>query len=306
VIALAATILTLLPTGTPDAEGQHLDATIWSAGLFVLLMVAALALPWDRWPAAWQAVIPFAYMVVVVLLRHAQGSGDAGYTILFILPVAWLALYGPTWQLVASLPVVAGLILLPPVLDGPLLGEQHYPATDNALTVIVLLIILFVAGALRFATDAASVDALTGLSNRRVFMARLRRKAFEASAARRPFSVAVIDLDHFKTFNDTHGHAAGDRLLEATALQWQSITRQQDVLGRIGGEEFGLIVDGGAADCMLMTERLIAAVPEQQTASAGVAEFIPGEDPASALIRADAALYAAKDAGRARVLLGSA
>jgi hypothetical protein len=162
-IALMAVVLTLIPTGPADAEGAHIDAAVWSAMLFAVLVLAAILLPWDRFNPNLQVVIPFGYMVVVLLLRHAQGSGDAGYTILYILPIVWLALYSPTWQLITGFCIAAVFILAPPLVDGPLLGEQHYPAVDVALTVIVLLIIAFVGGALRLTTDAASIDVLTGL-----------------------------------------------------------------------------------------------------------------------------------------------
>ena len=301
-IALVASVLTLIPSGLADAEAAHVSTVIWSAVLFVIVVVAAALFPWDRWPPNAQVVIPFGYMIVVALLRHAQGSGDAGYTILYILPVVWLALYGPAWQLGVALPVVTGLILLPLVIYEPIMGEAHYPHNDLALLVINVLIIVFVAGALRVATNAASLDTLTGLSNRRVFMARLRQMARDSTEGGRSFGVAILDLDHFKRYNDAHGHDAGDRLLEATALAWQERIRQRDVLGRIGGEEFGILVPGGMQECRAVAERLIGAVPHGQTASAGVAEFRPGEDPAVVMRRADQALYAAKDAGRARVM----
>lgn len=302
VIALVAVVLTLIPTGPPDAEGAHVDAAVWSGMLFAAIVLAVVLVPWDRLNPNLQLVVPFGYMVVVLLLRHAQGSGDSGYTILYILPIAWLALYSPTWQLLTGLAVSAAFILMPPMLDGPLLGEQHYPAGDVALTVIVLLIIAFVGGALRIATDAASVDVLTGLPNRRVFMARLRRGTTVARPGSHPLTVAILDLDHFKRYNDTHGHDAGDRLLEATALQWRSLMREQDVLARIGGEEFGLIMEGDVGEGRALADRLIASVPHGQTASAGVAAYRAGDDAEVALRRADQALYAAKAAGRARVM----
>lgn len=302
IIALVAVVLTLIPTGPADAEGAHIDAAVWSGMLFAALVLAALLVPWDRLSPNLQVVVPFGYMVVVLLLRHAQGSGDSGYTILYILPIAWLALYSPTWQLLTGFGAAAAFILLPPLVDGPLLGEEHYPVGDVALTVIVLLIIAFVGGALRIATDAASVDVLTGLPNRRVFMARLRRGVAAARPGGRAMSVAILDLDHFKQYNDTHGHDAGDRLLEATALQWRSIMREQDILARIGGEEFGLLVEGDVHECHALADRLIASVPHGQTASAGVAPYRAGDDAAGALRRADQALYAAKAAGRARVV----
>lgn len=301
VIALIASVLSVLPSGLRDAEAAHVSTVIWSAIIFLFVVVAAAMFPWDRWPPDLQAVIPFGYMVVVALLRHAQGSGDAGYTVLYILPVVWIALYGPTWQLGVALPVVAGLIFLPLVLYKPLFGEAHYPTNDIALLVIITLVIFFVAGALRVATNAASLDTLTGLPNRRVFMARLRRMSTQAGSPGKPFSVAILDLDHFKNYNDTHGHDAGDRLLEATALEWQATIRQRDVLARIGGEEFGLIVRGGLDECRTVANRLLALVPHAQTASAGIAEGLPGEDPSDTLRRADGALYRAKESGRARV-----
>jgi len=304
-IALMAVVLTLIPTGPADAEGAHIDAAVWSAMLFAVLVLAAILLPWDRFSPNLQVVIPFGYMVVVLLLRHAQGSGDAGYTILYILPIVWLALYSPTWQLITGFCIAAVFILAPPLVDGPLLGEQHYPAVDVALTVIVLLIIAFVGGALRLTTDAASIDVLTGLPNRRVFMARLRRGAAMARPDHHPMSVAILDLDHFKRYNDSHGHDAGDRLLEATSLQWRSIMREQDTLARIGGEEFGLLVEADVTECRALAQRLIESVPHGQTASAGVAAYRAGDDASDALRRADGALYAAKAAGRARVMEAS-
>lgn len=301
-IALAASVLTLIPSGLNDAEAAHVATVVWSAIIFVFLVMAALLFPWDRWPANLQALIPFGYMVVVALLRHAQGSGDAGYTVLYILPVVWIALYGPTWQLATALAVVPGLIFLPLVVYEPLTGEAHYPNDDLALLVIITLIIVFVAGALRVATNAASRDALTRLPNRRVFMARLRRMATEADRRGGPFAIAILDLDRFKEFNDAHGHDAGDDLLEATAHAWQGAMRERDVLARIGGEEFGLLVRGGGSECRTVADRLLARVPQGQTASAGVAQWVPGESPSDSLKRADRALYEAKRSGRARIV----
>jgi diguanylate cyclase (GGDEF)-like protein len=300
-IALVSLVLTLIPGGAPDAESAHLGAAVWSAVLFALIVIAVISVPWSRMSAEWQGLIPLVYMVVVLLLRHSLGSTESGYTVLYILPVAWLALYSPDWQVIAGVLLSAVFIIAPPVLDGPLLGEQHYPDSDYVLAVIVILVIAFVAALLRFTTNAAAIDPLTGLPNRRVFMAGLRRRADSAMESGRDLSVAVIDLDHFKHFNDSRGHGAGDRLLEGTALRWMSLVRDEDIIGRIGGEEFGLVVQGDTTACAAIADRLIHSVPEGQTASAGVAAVPPGADPMDALRRADIALYEAKHAGRARV-----
>lgn len=304
VIALASLILTLLPSGAADAESAHPDAAVVAGVILLGAIVAAFLFPWGRWPPWIQGVVPLAYMVTVMLLVHAQGADGAGYTVLYILPVAWLALYAPDWQLVAGLLITAALILLPPWLDQVLLGEDHYGVGSYVLTVVVLLIIVFVATALRLATNAASRDVLTGLPNRRVFMATLRRGG-GARAAAHARSVVILDLDHFKAFNDAHGHDAGDRLLAATADAWAHAVRDHDVLARIGGEEFGLIVEGGQDEARAVAERLIGSVPDGQTASAGVAPLAAGTDSLAALKAADVALYAAKHASRARVVVAA-
>ena len=304
-IGAVTIVLTLLPSGEADAESEHVGAVVAGGILFAVMVLAVIALPWDRWSAGWQYAIPVAGIAVVILLRHAQGSGDAGYVVLFLLPVLWVALYGTAWQLGVTLPIVAAAMLLPPVVDEWILGEGHYPAGDNLLVVIVLLMILFTATTLRVATNAASRDALTGLPNRRVFEAALRRRIGRRAGRRDSLSVALIDLDHFKRFNDRHGHVAGDRLLETTASAWRALVREEDLLARVGGEEFALVVSGDARRCSTVVERLLAAVPDGQTASAGVAERRDGEDPLVTLDRADQALYAAKDAGRARLVLAA-
>jgi diguanylate cyclase (GGDEF)-like protein len=109
----------------------------------------------------------------------------------------------------------------------------------------------------------------------------------------------MIDIDHFKQFNDNHGHADGDRLLRACALAWKSHLRPSDTLARYGGEEFAtLLPNCSLADATTVLERLRLATPRGATASVGVAERQPGESASDVLARADAALYQAKHSGR--------
>lgn len=158
------------------------------------------------------------------------------------------------------------------------------------------------ADTLRQLTDMASTDPLTGLPNRRGWDA-------EVSAAieqRKPFTIAMFDLDHFKAFNDTYGHLAGDRLLKETAAAWREQLRAGDTLARLGGEEFGLLLPGcsrGAA--VEVIERLRGLVRDGQTCSAGFAERRESESGVQALARADAALYEAKSAGRDRTCMSA-
>jgi diguanylate cyclase (GGDEF)-like protein len=130
------------------------------------------------------------------------------------------------------------------------------------------------------------------------------------SAARRhghPLSIAILDLDHFKRVNDSHGHKVGDDVLVAAAHAMGTHLRAEDQLGRLGGEEFLVLLpdtDGEAAGHVaekLRAEVAAAPSPVAVTVSIGVATW-DGEAPEDLLHRADEALYAAKEAGRDRVL----
>jgi two-component system cell cycle response regulator len=150
-------------------------------------------------------------------------------------------------------------------------------------------------------------DTLTGLSNRRAVLTQL---AGMVSAARRhghPLSIAILDIDHFKRVNDTHGHKVGDDVLVAATHAMGTHLRAEDQLGRLGGEEFLVLLpdtDGQAAGHVaekLRMEVAAAPTPVPVTVSIGVATW-DGEAPEDLLHRADEALYAAKEAGRDRVL----
>ncbi len=145
--------------------------------------------------------------------------------------------------------------------------------------------------------DEAHTDPLTGLPNRRAWDSGLAR-AFASSST---ITLAMLDLDNFKEFNDSHGHPAGDRLLRATAAAWRDQLRGGDLLARLGGEEFGLLICDVSPDTAYeVVERLRACIPEERTASAGVAMREAGESAEELLARADAALYEAKALGRDR------
>ncbi len=144
-------------------------------------------------------------------------------------------------------------------------------------------------------TDMAETDALTGLANRRVWDHRVARALREG----REITIALLDIDHFKHFNDTWGHPAGDRLLRETSAAWRELVRTGDLLARLGGEEFGLLLlDCEFADAAEVTERLRDTMPEGETCSAGLAVRHAEEPIDSVFARADRALYEAKSAGR--------
>jgi diguanylate cyclase (GGDEF)-like protein len=154
----------------------------------------------------------------------------------------------------------------------------------------------------------ASTDGLTGLLNQHACHQRLELEAAAASASGRALGLVVIDLDHFKAINDAHGHAEGDRILQAVAGRLTSAVRATDIAARLGGEEFVLILPGaGPAHALETAERARAAIAEVSvggrtlTATAGVATCPENSRHAGRLLElADAAMYSAKRAGRDR------
>ena len=144
-------------------------------------------------------------------------------------------------------------------------------------------------------------DALTGAANRRAWDSHLLDAVHRASQHRTALSVIMLDLDHFKAYNDTQGHPEGDALLRSAVAAWTAALRPQDVLARYGGEEFAVLLPGcPLPQARRAADRLRTLVPNGQTASAGVAEWQHDEDAGQLLARADRALYGAKHAGRNR------
>jgi diguanylate cyclase (GGDEF)-like protein len=171
-------------------------------------------------------------------------------------------------------------------------------------------------GAQRKVYESAVRDSLTGLYNRRYLDERLPAEVAYAVRHRAPFSLIVIDLDHFKRVNDTFGHLAGDAVLRLTAAMLVRMVRTEDVVARWGGEEFIVVARGtGLRNAQILAERMRRSIEQMAiplqgavhhiTVSMGIAavEGEPARVDAAALIAAaDAALYEAKGTGRNRVV----
>ncbi|ART59176.1 GGDEF domain-containing protein [Acidovorax carolinensis] len=162
----------------------------------------------------------------------------------------------------------------------------------------------------RALSEMATTDALTGVANRRAFDHSLQLELAIVERRGTPLSLLMLDVDHFKRINDTYGHEAGDKVLVAIAQLLGGCARVIDVVARVGGEEFAVILPntdaGGAHE---VAERMRSAVARSNwlgqptTVSIGAATLHDKEDAASLYARADAALYAAKTAGRDRVAM---
>ena len=192
-----------------------------------------------------------------------------------------------------------------------------------ALLGLAIWATILVRKALATATEArrqleikASSDEMTGLSNRRAFMAALDRSVARSADGRKELAYAIFDIDRFKSINDTHGHAAGDTVIAEVARRALATFRARDLVGRIGGEEFGVILPAAnRTEAMEACARMRAAIEATPitigreaipvTVSIGVAQLRVREDTASLMARADEALYQAKNGGRNLVRLAA-
>jgi diguanylate cyclase (GGDEF)-like protein len=144
---------------------------------------------------------------------------------------------------------------------------------------------------------AALTDPLTGIANRRCFDQELPRALARARRSGEPLSVAMLDLNRFKALNDEQGHEAGDRLLRAVAHAWLDALRGTDLLARVGGDEFAVLLPGcSAADHDAVAARLRAACAHEAGCGLGLALWDGREDRDALLRRADRAMYEDKTA----------
>ena len=166
---------------------------------------------------------------------------------------------------------------------------------------------------LKLETEALT-DPLTGMHNRRFFDEALKQYVQEFTRIDKPLGLMLIDLDHFKAINDTHGHDSGDEVLKAVAYCLFEHTRFHDVVARIGGEEFAIIVPNLETDHLhrfaeKLREELARLKVDAEgqklaiTASIGVVSAQPGDEYAALMKRADVNLYMAKRSGRNRVAI---
>jgi two-component system, cell cycle response regulator len=207
-------------------------------------------------------------------------------------------------------PRVLGILALG--LPGPRARAEDEQVVD--LVAGELGVLLRLHGLVADAKRLAMTDPLTGLMNRRAFLEAVERERVRVVRYKLPFSLVMIDIDHFKSVNDDHGHHAGDAVLRGVARLLQQLGRKSDIIGRWGGEELAIALPHtNQSGALVVAERVRAAIassPQQVepghhitvTASIGVASTDGEIDVDGLLLRADIALYRAKGAGRNRVL----
>jgi diguanylate cyclase (GGDEF)-like protein len=279
---------------------------IAAGALTVVIGVVALRAR-KRLPGWGVSGMAYAYLIVVVLLRAA--GGPSGVAAMVLLPVFWLGLCGTRRQLWGLLIAVALVFVVPLTL----VGGHEYPASAWRAGIIFITLSAIVGttvqalmthvrgqerernSLLTQLDDLAHTDELTGLANRRAWQSELDRGLARSRRTSEPLSVAVVDIDGFKAVNDLHGHPGGDSLLTRVAHDWAEVLRPDDVLARIGGDEFAVLIPASTgAEAEAVTERLRARMPRPYSCSIGLATW-DGIEPSDSLMgRADTALYDAK------------
>jgi diguanylate cyclase (GGDEF)-like protein len=304
---VGAVLLWLVHSDSPKVPDHYSQTLVWAAGLIALAGVLTLVLPWERLPRFAMLLPPLVYVVAASGFAPARGEAMASWAGLFLLPVFWLSLYASGVELAAGIVAVA-LAILVPVANGA--GSRPDPA--QALAFIALAGALGVGSQRLFGevrskaagrVRAARSGVLAGVLSRSEWESALSAELAAATQSEKPASVAMLDVDYLKDYNDRFGYQAGDRLIKFFAARWQSELRSGDVLARIDGDEFGVLLPRCHLEAGAAVIRRLCSVTASATTSAGVACWNGHESLEELMARADRALYRAKQQGRNRIVL---
>lgn len=309
----AAGALAILNNYVPGSA--YLDEAFLNAVGVLSLIVGALIprLPWGRWPdRATLVITPFAFALIAVANQRG-GVSAYSYAPFFILVFMWVGLHHRPGTSFLLAPLAAAAYMAPGLLAGD--------APDGELSSVTIAIpacmlvgeaIARTVGRLRRTEEELSRlalgDDLTGLANRRAFMTVSEQLLRVAERAGETVLLVYADLDGMKSVNDRRGHAAGDEALRQAAQLLRETFRKADLVARIGGDEFCVLLSGRAAEAKVSIDRLRDAVSARSPGlppvrlSLGVAEGSPGCTIEDLIRQADAAMYADKALRNSRSL----
>ena len=316
----AGAMLALATSAIPEVQDNDIGAIFASQVLYAVAALAVLAVllvSFERLPNwSFQLILGVGTVLITVAIYLADEPGGP-YTMFYLWVVVYAAYFFARWETVVQLTLVG-------VAYGVVLGEQdagndvsRWLITVGTLIVAAVLISLLkrhVDALVARLADTASTDPLTGILNRRGFREYFELEIERAKRSGRPLSVIACDLDHFKAVNDQFGHDAGDAALISLANTLTLTSRRIDTAGRMGGEEFAVLLpNSDARGAYIYAERLRNEVrqtyrdaPYDLTASIGIASFPAHDQTMEGLLRcADEALYAAKRLGRDRSVVYS-
>jgi diguanylate cyclase (GGDEF)-like protein len=309
VVCLAYTVLFAAPPRRPFMVGLIVFAFAVTLGVGFLPLRRMLA---GRWAilffTAWSALLT----LLIVAGSIADGGGDTPLAFLFFLPVVYGAIAYPP----AGVWTLGVLVISTAVVTHALGGGEPGTALllGGTLTAVTTMCAVTAQNHWRTHRSQAALaqrlqhlarhDGLTGCLNHGAFHDLLQAESERALRYGRPLALLVVDLDGFKDTNDTHGHPCGDAVLAEVGRVLRETTRESDRVGRIGGDEFGVLLpETGLDEAALLAERARAAVgelahPVPISASIGVSAMPESRDAAALLAAADEAVYRAKRSGR--------
>ncbi len=301
VLYMAAGVVTLIAFSLPHAPGVH-AAFVRSVSLCGIASGALIFWQGHRVPRWGYHLLLLAGNAFIIIGVYEGGGGvtSVACTTLFVfVAVDVFFFFAWPWAILHLAVTIASCVVSLALVGAA--GDGQVVITPGVLIAVSLVV-----GRLVRAADDAEIDPLTGLLNRRGVDRVLKEALDHAASSGTVLSLALLDIDHFKLVNDSGGHISGDRLLRSIANSWRALSREHEVLGRYGGDEFALVLkESTLAEASTPTERLRVAVPGGMTCSAGIAAWEPGDTLPMLLARADAALYDSKHAGRNRTSLRS-
>ncbi len=265
----------------------------------------------DRLPDAFWAAVPTGAVALIGGLNLITSDASAGAQLFFLWPVFYAATFlrrGVLYTVLACVLVAEAVLVY--ALESPAEATVDLAGLMTALTMASVIIVTLrrrLDDLLDSLETQALEDQLTGLANRRAFDRDVAQAVARARRTREPLSLLTVDVDHFKSVNDTRGHAGGDLALKAVATALRAAARESDVLARIGGDEFvALLINCDAHGAHRVAVQLQAALRDDLTLSIGAATMPQDADGVESLsIASDAALYDAKLGGRDRIVSAS-
>jgi diguanylate cyclase (GGDEF)-like protein len=286
---------------TWDQPDRQLIASLFGLGAAVALFFVLV--PHERIVRSrWREPFFFLWSIMNIALAVAVTAADSGSTsplaLLFFIPLVFAALSYPM-VLVVAIGAIDYVAYVAVGVAGERPDNQYIAFFALCLACIAVLCTWHARHQDRRRGELARVsraDPLTGCLNRRGFEERFEAELSRAPRTGRPLGLITLDLDHFKETNDTQGHAAGDELLRWGVDAMRGSIRPMDTIGRVGGDEFAIILPGAApSDTERVAQRLQAAMAERAPTSVGVAFFpTDGADQAELMRRADNDLYSRK------------
>jgi diguanylate cyclase (GGDEF)-like protein len=292
---------------SPNLLDYFSGGVLWAAGLVALAVILTIVVPWQRLPRFAMLVPPLVYVIGASGFAPARGDSMTSWAGLFLLPVFWLSLYGTGIELAAGIAAV-GLAIFSPVANSA--GSRPDPVQGLAFIALASALgigshRLFEEMRSRLAQSGgmSRTDPLTGVMSKRMWQGALATQLAEARKVAGPVSVAILDIDYFRAYNERFGEQAGDRLLKFFTARWQSELRGGDLLARMGEDEFGILLPKCHLEAAGAVIRRLCSVPASATTSAGVASWNGHESMEDLIGRAHGALFLAKQEGRSRIVL---